>query len=129
MYVYDSGCQRKKHKWGENEPGFQDENGRPVAKYPRGFAPDRAEKLLCDGIPSPEEWDPDDGPPKRIYNVDEGVPYVAMRNAPGSVAYHGFPVGYKRLSRSLYRQLRDRACAQERLKEFDRWCKTHQIEC
>lgn len=128
MYRYDPGAHRDKHKWPKKRPGFRLRQGHPVGKCPAGFSEKKARELLHSGVPWPEEWDSAEDPPKRIYNVHEGVPYVGRRNAPGSNAYHAHPVGYRRLSRSLFRALRKRAEDQGRSREFERWCEEHRIQ-
>jgi hypothetical protein len=126
-YLYDPG-EGPKHKDNRaEEPCFVQEGSALVAKCPKDMARQTVLALLNDGIPFPEEWDEAEGPPKRIYNVHEGVPYVAQRNGPGSRHYHGYPLGNRNLPRAIRRKLEERAEAQGCGKEFERWCKEHRV--
>lgn len=128
-YRYDPG-DKPKHKQARGaEPYFHEVGGVPIAQCPTGLSPSTVLRLLREGIAYPDEWDEvESEPPKRIYNVYEGVPYVAMRNAPGSCCYHGFPLGYRRLTPRIRAELVARARAEGFEREFKKWCKTHKVD-
>lgn len=128
-YCYDPGDKPKHKQAAGNEPDFHRVGEVLIAQCPRALSSSTVLRLLREGIAYPEEWEEhDDGPPKRIYNVYAGVPYVAMRNAPGSFFYHGYPLGYRRLTPGIRSELVARARAEGYEREFKKWCKTHKIE-
>lgn len=124
---YQPGELRFKHKWKKYKPGFEDSGSQKVAKCPRDFDFHIAQELLNKGVYLAEQWEPEDYPPKRVYNVYNGIPYVALRNAPGSWEYHGFPLGFRRVRRDVYSQLWERARQEGYVREFEQWCKKYRV--
>ena len=127
-YCYDPG-EDAKHKPGTGpEPDFRWEGSELVGKCPNGLSDSTVLRLLNEGIPYTEEWEEADGPPARLYNVHQGIPYVARRNAPGSYYYHGHPLGYRQVTSGIRKELQACARAQGYEREFKRWCKQHKVE-
>ncbi len=121
-WTYDVGDKRRDHKWSKNEAGFDHvSKGISKGKCPKGIRPDLSEKLLNEGIP----WGTGRTDyPERIYNVHEGVIYVAMPTEPG-VSYHGFPwrgdTPKRDMPKSILKKLKDRAVEQGFKQEYKKW--------
>ncbi|MBF0155245.1 MAG: hypothetical protein HQL64_16020 [Magnetococcales bacterium] len=87
-WKYDPGEWRKKHKWKQDNAGFEFNGQEEVGKCPNSIThdPALAEQLLNQGVCFPM----DEAPPKEIYNVHQGVVYRAEPTLPG-ISFHGFP--------------------------------------
>lgn len=132
-YVYQRGGSkedRMKHRWGKNEAGFDEFHGEIVGKCPSGLSKD-AEKvndLLNNAIPNGERKQ---GYPGELYNIHNGVIYVAKPTNPGK-SYHGYPwrnfKGNNPLPSSIQKALKSRAedspCP-EIIRKFNQWLKEY----
>lgn len=119
---YDPGEKRYKHKWNKVYAGFSSANGHQVGKCPKQLNHDIAQGLLNTGISwhDPRSQSPD---PKYIYNVFEGVVYIAVVTESGK-SYHGYP-HRGRIPKSVLRRLRERSEANGCRREFDTWLRQH----
>lgn len=89
---YERGEGRFKHRWSNDEAGFEPSPNGPVGKCHNSITETVAEDLLRDGVPEESPFPHSDDPavpPARIFNLYRGVPYVAVTTQSGS--YHGFP--------------------------------------
>ena len=87
-WKYEKGEGRRKHTWDYPWAGFEPSVKGPIGKCPNTLGIKIAEELLNTGLP----WfrDNEDKYPKKIYNVHQGVIYVAVPTRPG-LSYHGYP--------------------------------------
>jgi hypothetical protein len=92
----DSPPHARKHRWNHGDAGFvrDEDNGAWVGKCSTRIDPSTAQNLLDDGIP----WSPrrSRSPfPERVFNVFEGIPYRAHRQAPGcTMGFQSSPLAY-----------------------------------
>lgn len=101
---------KRKHHWNRNEAGHLEVQGVLVSKCPANLSNAEAEALLNEGIPFYPPSKPQNGHPRRIYAVLNGVVYRATPTNPGT-SYHGFPELRENLPphRFLHRAIMERA--------------------
>ncbi len=122
-YRYERGDGRIKHCWNRSEAGFEPCGHGQVGKCANTITDDIAQGLLETGLYlSADMPDESESHPEEIFNVYQGVIYVAVPTRP-SVSYHGYP--YKgRLPKRLLDRLRTRAMDQDYESQFKKWTKT-----
>ena len=90
-WVYDGGAGRKKHRWNNPYPGFEQLNGMWIGKCPCDVKLEEAEELLNDGVEEFNELDEcPDGHPDSIYLIYRCWIYRAYPTQPGT-SYHAYP--------------------------------------
>jgi hypothetical protein len=103
--VYDGGAGRKKHRWNNPFPGFEQlAGGVWVGKCPSDVTNEEAERLLNEGVAESSglSEDPNDCPDV-IFLIRGTWVYRAYPTQPG-VSYHAFPAcprDLKRLPKSI----------------------------
>lgn len=75
------------------------------------------------GFVAPSPYEDDPVAPDEVYNVYQGVPYVAVPTEPGK-SFHGYPWA-GRMPASIREKLRARALQEGTVKVFDRWLQSH----
>jgi hypothetical protein len=121
-YQYERGEGRKKHCWNRPYAGFMPERRGAVGKCANTITDVVAQGLLESGLYVPSDAD-DVCYPDEIFNIYQGVVYVAVPTRPGE-SYHGYP--YRgRLTKRLYDALQARATEQNCDREFEKWSKSH----
>jgi hypothetical protein len=119
-YLYDRGDNRHKHHWNKPEAGFHPSHRGPIGKCSNKINQELAQTLLDEGIEYRSE---DFDYPEKIYNVYEGVPYVAVPTLPG-VSYHGYP-WRGRMPRRILRRLEAMAADEGYADQFKSWLKDY----
>jgi hypothetical protein len=126
-YLYDPGEHRTKHCGLSVDAQFEMNGSIKIGKCPSSLSKQVAQTLLQTGLPDPDTLE--NGHPKRIYAVYDGVVYQAVPTIPG-ISYHGFPwcgkPGHNRLPRAIKRELEQWAAetgCSDKLKE---WLKNHE---
>jgi len=116
-YLYERGEGRFKHCWNRPYAGFEPDKRGEVGKCSSKITNDVAQALLEDGVEF--KINDDDPHPDKIYNVFDGVPYVATITRPG-VSYHGYPWRGS-IPMRILRELERRADAAGNSREFKNW--------
>ena len=118
-YRYEPAERRFKHKWHQPTAGFVGEGKGVRGKCPAGLLPELAQSLLNEGLC---EYDGGEHP-VHIYNVHEGVPYVAAVTRPG-LSYHGYPArarDVRAMREAVLRLAEEQGCR----RDVERWLKEH----
>ena len=122
-------CDRRKHKWTNDFPGFvrhKNAKGKEefIGKCPHSMNREEAQKLLDEAIcyPKAEKY-PDNE--KIYYNIDDnGVVYVAYITNKENNSYHGMPWrkhGRRSLPSSVKKALTKKANEKNILDKFNDW--------
>lgn len=124
-WKYDPGEWRNKHKWQQDNAGFEFDGREEVGKCPNSITrhPALAEELLNCGVCFPMGEDP----PREVYNVHQGVVYRAVPTLFGT-SFHGFPEKEQRNRRVpsvVLRELARRAQADGTYHLFERWMRRY----
>lgn len=126
-YFYDPAEHRIKHCSAEPLASFDENGSGVISKCPSTLSKVDAQALLQNGVPDMDDLQ--DGHPKRIYAVYDGVVYQAVPTILGK-SYHGYPwrgrPGHNRLPRFVKRELERRASEQGCLKKFKDWMKQYE---
>ncbi len=126
-YLYDPGEHRTKHCGSSVSAHFERNGSIKIGKCPSSLSRQVAQALLQTGIPDTDSLE--NGHPKRIYAVYDGVVYQAVPTMLG-ISYHGYPwhgrPGDNRLPRVIKRELEQRAAEAGCSDKLKKWLKDHE---
>lgn len=122
-YAYDRGEHRTKHCWSHPHAGFVPSVRGPIGKCSNRLTDALALELLNQGLPFRQN--PDSPHPDAIYNIFEGVPYVAVKTVEG-ISFHGYP-HRGRMPERIRQALESRAESSGHAREFRRWMKDYGV--
>ncbi|WP_409523320.1 hypothetical protein [Nitrincola sp. MINF-07-Sa-05] len=124
---FERGEGRHKHRWKQDEAGFQPGRNGSIGKCHRSITEELATEILNKGVPVYN--DPEDSYPGKIYTLYRGVIYEAVPTTPG-VSWHGYPwrgdlPGRPGLPRSVKNKLESMAQHTGYSEEYEKWLKQY----